>query len=120
MQTAQDFEGFLNGLCHEEALRRAAAQLQRYRKAGITTLAEAARYDAEASERAKRAALIAEGGMAAFPAGGAALSRQAVRPRARENSTAEPASFAEPAAPLKPSVDGKIPRKPREYRACTD
>ncbi|SPO26155.1 related to ADA2 - general transcriptional adaptor or co-activator [Ustilago trichophora] len=32
MQTALDYEDFLNGLCYEEALRKAAAQLQHYRK----------------------------------------------------------------------------------------
>ncbi|KDN51429.1 hypothetical protein K437DRAFT_51636 [Tilletiaria anomala UBC 951] len=67
LQTAQDFEDFLNGLCYEEALRRAAGQMQRWRKAGITSLQDGVQYEKERTERVKKAAALAEGGLAAFP-----------------------------------------------------
>lgn len=60
-----NFEDFFNGLVHEEALRRAASQLQACRKVGLTSLSEVAQYEAERVDRAKRAAALAEGGFAA-------------------------------------------------------
>lgn len=92
MQTALDYEDFLNGLCYEEALLRAAAQLQHYRKMGILTLDDAANYEREKAERARRAAGIAEGGLAAFPAAGATGRARAdvARGRQRETSTPQP------------------------------
>lgn len=85
MQTAVDFEEFYNGLCYEDALRRAAAQLQMYRRAGITNLTDAAKFDAEQIERARKALVAAEGGLAAFPLGGA-QSRSASGRNARDTS----------------------------------
>ncbi|KAK0544259.1 Transcriptional adapter ada2 [Tilletia horrida] len=70
MQTPMDFEDFINGLAHEEALRKLTLQLQHYRSVGITSLADAAEYDRERAERTKRAAAMAENGIAAFPAAG--------------------------------------------------
>lgn len=87
MQTAMDFEDFYNGLCFEDALRRAAAQLQMYRRAGITNLTEAAKFDTEQAERARRAAVAAEGGLAAFPAIGSVPRSAAGRAAARETAT---------------------------------
>lgn len=87
MQTTMDFEDFYNGLCFEDALRRAAAQLQMYRRAGITNLTEAAKFDTEQAERARRAAVAAEGGLAAFPAIGSVPRSAAGRAAARETAT---------------------------------
>lgn len=87
MQTPIDFEDFYNGLCYEDALRRAAAQLQMYRRAGITNLTDAAKFDSEQAERARKALVAAEGGLAAFPLGGA-LPRSASGRNARDVSAA--------------------------------
>ncbi|KAE8240116.1 hypothetical protein A4X13_0g7933 [Tilletia indica] len=97
MQTPMDFEDFVNGLAHEEALRKLAIQLQQYRAAGITSLADAAEYDRERAERTKRAAAMAETGIAAFPAAGVfgtfptsanrGMPTSANRQRHREQST---------------------------------
>ncbi|KAK0527391.1 Transcriptional adapter ada2 [Tilletia horrida] len=97
LQTPMDFEDFVNGLAHEEALRKLALQLQHYRAAGITSLADAAEYDRERAERAKKAAAMAENGIAAFPAAGVygtfpttasrAMATPANRQRYREQST---------------------------------
>jgi transcriptional adapter 2-alpha len=87
MQTTTDFEEFYNGLCYEDALRRAAAQLQMFRRAGITTLTDAARFESEQAERARRAAVAAEGGLAAFPGAGSVPRSAAARAAARETST---------------------------------
>lgn len=99
MQTALDYEDFLNGLCYEEALRKAAAQLQHYRKMGILTLDDASAYEREKAERARRAAELAAGGLAVFPASGAAATPgppsarpriDAARARQRDTSTPTP------------------------------
>ncbi|EPQ29357.1 uncharacterized protein PFL1_03112 [Pseudozyma flocculosa PF-1] len=121
MQTALDYEDFLNGLCYEEALIRAAAQLQGYRKMGILTLDEAAAYEREKAERAKRAANIAEGGLAAFPAAGASGRQRSEVVRARQRETSTPAplddlplasgSGATPAAAAPPSAKEAAPSK---------
>lgn len=60
LQTPLDFEEFLDGLCYQDHLRRLALQLQEYRRMGLTTLSEAAKYDAEKAERQRKAALLAE------------------------------------------------------------
>lgn len=136
MQNALNFDEFFNGLVHEEALRRAAAQLQACRKAGLTSLSEVAVYEAEKVDRAKRAAALAEGGFAAagyalgFPGAqasssgprAAASSGNAARARARETSGTPQAedSQALSAAPVSTAhkrrasnVEGpKTPRKP--------
>ncbi|PWN35493.1 uncharacterized protein FA14DRAFT_160620 [Meira miltonrushii] len=109
MQTAMDFEDFYNGLCFEDALRRAAAQLQMYRRAGITNLTEAAKFDTEQAERARRAAVAAEGGFAAFPAigsvprsaAGRAAARETATPDGSENSIQLPTAAAVAAPPKK-------------------
>ncbi|WVN85796.1 uncharacterized protein L203_100947 [Cryptococcus depauperatus CBS 7841] len=45
IQTAEDFELFIDGLMYEQALRRRIAELQEYRRMGVTTAAEAEVYD---------------------------------------------------------------------------
>ncbi|CAO1621812.1 unnamed protein product [Jaminaea pallidilutea] len=60
LQTPQDFEEFLDGLCYQEALRRLALRLQEYRKVGISTLAEASKYEVEKEERLRKAQQLAE------------------------------------------------------------
>lgn len=87
MQNAIDYEDFFNGLCYEDALRRTAAQLQMYRRAGITNLTDANKFDGEQLERARKATVAAEGGLAAFPLGGA-LPRSASGRNTRDLSTA--------------------------------
>lgn len=51
LQTATDHEKFQEGLIYEMALRKRVAELQEYRKMGITTLADAERYEKEKSVR---------------------------------------------------------------------
>ncbi|KAF8597502.1 hypothetical protein BDV93DRAFT_452687, partial [Ceratobasidium sp. AG-I] len=47
LQTADDFENLVAGLIYENTLKRRIAELQHYRTMGITTFAEADRYDRE-------------------------------------------------------------------------
>ncbi|GAA5937083.1 hypothetical protein JCM1841_001878 [Sporobolomyces salmonicolor] len=51
IQTAQDHEEFVDGLLYEIHLRKRIAELQDYRRAGITTLADGERYDSARSQR---------------------------------------------------------------------
>ncbi|BGP17208.1 Transcriptional adapter ada2 [Rhodosporidiobolus nylandii] len=51
IQTAVDHEEFVDGLLYEVALRKRIAKLQSYRRAGITTLAEAERYEQAKQQR---------------------------------------------------------------------
>nr|XP_019012163.1 transcriptional adapter 2-alpha [Kwoniella pini CBS 10737]OCF50944.1 transcriptional adapter 2-alpha [Kwoniella pini CBS 10737] len=51
-QTAQDFEVLIEGLIYEQNLRKRIAELQEYRRMGITTNAEAEAYDAAKAARA--------------------------------------------------------------------
>lgn len=90
MQTAADFEELYHNLCYEEALKRTVRQLQHYRRMGITTFAEAARYDKEAAERTKRQLEAAEGSLSGLSGGNAAVAggsgAHAGRVRHRERS----------------------------------
>ncbi|WWC60212.1 uncharacterized protein I303_102778 [Kwoniella dejecticola CBS 10117] len=52
LQTAQDFEVFIEGLIYEQNLRKRIAELQEYRRMGITTNAEAEAYDIAKAARA--------------------------------------------------------------------
>lgn len=79
MQTAEDFEAFYHNLCYEEALKKCVRQLQQYRRMGISTFAEAARYDKDAAERTKRQLDMAEGALTTAHGAG--------RVRHRERST---------------------------------
>ncbi|WFD44851.1 Transcriptional adapter ada2 [Malassezia psittaci] len=63
LQSATDFDEFYHHLCYEEALKRSVHQLQQYRRMGLTTFSEAARYDKEAAERTKRQLEAAEGSL---------------------------------------------------------
>ncbi|CEH17569.1 Histone acetyltransferase complex SAGA/ADA, subunit ADA2 [Ceraceosorus bombacis] len=102
LQTAMDFESFLNGLLYEEELRKTAAQLQTYRRAGITSFAQADKYEKDVAERNRKAAVAAaEGGLAAFPASGAAGT-----PR-RNDSSSSLAAMSAPAASSKRAREGK-------------
>ncbi|CAE6467960.1 unnamed protein product [Rhizoctonia solani] len=47
LQTADDFENLVAGLLYENTLKRRISELQHYRTMGITTFAEAERYDRE-------------------------------------------------------------------------
>lgn len=139
MQTALDYEDFLNGLCYEEALRKAAAQLQHYRKMGILTLDDASSYEREKADRARRAAELAAGGLAAFPASGAAATPisasarpriDAARARQRETSTPTPmeetlaaqqaAASATSTASATATVNGKDSKKDKDAKADKD
>lgn len=51
IQTALDHEKFQEGLIYEMTLRKRIAELQEYRRMGITTLAEAERFDKEKQSR---------------------------------------------------------------------
>ncbi|WVR03914.1 hypothetical protein IAU60_000913 [Kwoniella sp. DSM 27419] len=52
LQTAQDFEVLIEGLIYEQNLRKRIAELQEYRRMGITTNAEAEVYDNAKAARA--------------------------------------------------------------------
>ncbi|RSH94558.1 Transcriptional adapter ada2 [Saitozyma podzolica] len=52
LQTAQDFEVLIEGLIYEQNLRKRIADLQEYRRMGITTGAEAEAYDNAKAMRA--------------------------------------------------------------------
>ncbi|KAK1927453.1 hypothetical protein DB88DRAFT_32495 [Papiliotrema laurentii] len=52
LQTAQDFEVLIEGLIYEHKLRKRIAELQEYRRMGITTAAEAEVYDNAKAARA--------------------------------------------------------------------
>ena len=51
LQTATDHEQFQEGLIYEMALRKRIAELQEYRKMGITNLVDAERYEKEKAAR---------------------------------------------------------------------
>ncbi|EIW68866.1 hypothetical protein TREMEDRAFT_31549 [Tremella mesenterica DSM 1558] len=52
MQTSQDYELFIEGLLFEHLLRKRIAELQEYRRMGITTALEAEAYDSAKAARA--------------------------------------------------------------------
>ncbi|OXG13046.1 transcriptional adapter 2-alpha [Cryptococcus neoformans Tu259-1] len=52
LQTAEDFEVLVEGLIYEQTLRKRIAELQEYRRMGITTAAEADVYDNVKNTRA--------------------------------------------------------------------
>ncbi|KAJ2301700.1 Transcriptional adapter ada2 [Coemansia sp. RSA 2610] len=56
MQTREDFEQLSLGLLNEHALRQRIAQLQEWRRNGITTLEDGAQYEVERSQRLSRRA----------------------------------------------------------------
>mgnify|MGYP001762330625 CR=1 FL=1 len=122
MQTAEDFETFYAGLCYEEALKRAVRQLQQYRRMGVTTLADAARYDRESAERTKRLLAAAEGSLSSLPP---PMSAASGRGRARERGTPADDELGTPGAAERPeqmfsfaSAPGIQLLTPAEQRLC--
>ncbi|WFD26459.1 Transcriptional adapter ada2 [Malassezia nana] len=85
LQTAADFDELFHNLCYEEALKKTIRQLQQYRRMGITTFAEAAKYDRELAERTKRQLEAAEGHLSLH----AATSSGRTRHRERSQSVAD-------------------------------
>jgi len=55
LQTAEDFETFIDGLLYEVALRKRIAEMQEYRRMGITSLVEAEKYEKDKIARASKA-----------------------------------------------------------------
>ncbi|KAG9050219.1 Transcriptional adapter ada2 [Tulasnella sp. UAMH 9824] len=53
LQTASDYETFVEGLLYEVSLRKRIQELQEYRRMGITTLAEAEKYEKDKVSRAQ-------------------------------------------------------------------
>ncbi|KAG8980118.1 Transcriptional adapter ada2 [Tulasnella sp. 427] len=53
LQTASDYETFVEGLLYESSLRKRIQELQEYRRMGITTLAEAEKYERDKVARAQ-------------------------------------------------------------------
>ncbi|KAJ3065351.1 Transcriptional adapter ada2, partial [Quaeritorhiza haematococci] len=51
MQTAEDFESLMDGILHEMKLRRRIAELQEYRRMGVTSIREAHEYEREKANR---------------------------------------------------------------------
>ena len=122
MQTAEDFETFYAGLCYEEALKRAVRQLQQYRRMGVTTLADAARYDRESAERTKRLLAAAEGSLSSLPP---PMNAASGRGRARERGTPADDELGTPGAAERPeqmfsfaSAPGIQLLTPAEQRLC--
>lgn len=85
LQTAADFDELFHNLCYEEALKKTIRQLQQYRRMGITTFAEAAKYDRELAERTKRQLEAAEGHLSLH----ATTSSGRTRHRERSQSVAD-------------------------------
>ncbi|KAJ2664667.1 Transcriptional adapter ada2 [Coemansia sp. RSA 1200] len=56
MQTRDDFEAFSTGVLNEHTLRQRIAQLQTWRRNGITTFEDGAQYESERSQRLSRRA----------------------------------------------------------------
>ncbi|KAJ2647631.1 Transcriptional adapter ada2 [Coemansia sp. RSA 1250] len=54
MQTKADYDEFTTGLLNEHSLRQRIAQLQEWRRQGITTLKDGAQYEVERSQRLSR------------------------------------------------------------------
>ncbi|ORY89651.1 hypothetical protein BCR35DRAFT_317170 [Leucosporidium creatinivorum] len=54
VQTAEDAEVFVDGLLYELALRKRIAELQEYRRMGVTTIAEGEKYDHQKSSRSTK------------------------------------------------------------------
>ncbi|KAG8925917.1 Transcriptional adapter ada2 [Tulasnella sp. 408] len=50
LQTASDYETFVEGLLYEVSLRKRIQELQEYRRMGITTLAEAEKYEKDKAQ----------------------------------------------------------------------
>lgn len=100
LQTAADFEELFHNLCYEEALKKTIRQLQQYRRMGITTFAEAARYDRELAERTKRQLEAAEGHLSLHAASSTGRSRH----RERSQSVAEKSPDDEFAFASAPSI----------------
>ncbi|CAO1622168.1 unnamed protein product [Parajaminaea phylloscopi] len=124
LQTPQDFEEFFDGLCYQDTLTRLALRLQEYRRMGVTTFSEAARYETEKAERLKRAQSLAENGTDS----GARLNR---RPGVRDSETpfddgpmpilpppraATPASTSGPAQSASKRGDKEGPQPPKSPR----
>lgn len=119
LQTPMDFEEFFDGLCYQESLKRLASQLQEYRRAGLTTLSEASKYEAEKAERQRKANLLAEeGGTATTPAPTPAKRGPSVaRKTGRDSETPfgeddSRASIAPPPPKREKPTEPKPPRKP--------
>lgn len=53
-QTAEDFELLIDGLTYEQTLRKKIAELQEYKRMGITTSSDAARYEKMKAERVSK------------------------------------------------------------------
>ncbi|GAA6002873.1 chromatin-binding transcription regulator ADA2 [Rhodotorula paludigena] len=76
IQTAQDHEDFVEGLLYEITLRKRIAELQEYRRNGVTTLVEADRFEqAKQSRTTSRAASYRESISLAFDRSGSASRR---------------------------------------------
>ncbi|TDL26026.1 hypothetical protein BD410DRAFT_825937 [Rickenella mellea] len=61
LQTADDYEKFVEGIIYESALRKRIQELQHYRRMGLTTAAEIEKYEADVVKRAQVRASIAQG-----------------------------------------------------------
>ncbi|TNY22224.1 hypothetical protein DMC30DRAFT_161034 [Rhodotorula diobovata] len=77
IQTAQDHEDFVEGLLYEITLRKRIAELQEYRRNGVTTLTEADRYESAKTQRAStRASAYRDSVSLSFDRGGGNGSRR--------------------------------------------
>ncbi|KAJ1557916.1 Transcriptional adapter ada2, partial [Cladochytrium tenue] len=69
LQTAADYEAFMEGLYREQSLRQRIAELQEYRRMGLTSLKEAQDYDRDKQQRQSSHTPIA-GPSTSTPSGG--------------------------------------------------
>ncbi|GAA5861218.1 hypothetical protein JCM1840_003119 [Sporobolomyces johnsonii] len=114
IQTAQDHEEFVDGLLYEIHLRKRIAELQDYRRAGITTLADGERYDTARSQRlSAKAASYRDSVSLSFDRSGAAR-----RPTPQSSYLAQ--LRARPAPPLTLATAGSVQLlTPLEQRLCS-
>ncbi|TPX38235.1 hypothetical protein SmJEL517_g00210 [Synchytrium microbalum] len=104
MQTAEDFDNFVEGLAAEQKLRDRIQLLQRWRRMGITSMKEAQDYEREMEKRSNPATK----GWPAYPAPDRSSStgRQTVRTKFDDYVTTPIARDATPNAPLRANSFG--------------
>jgi len=59
LQTAEDYETFVDGIIYESVLRKRIQELQLYRRMGLTTAADIERYESDVAKRVQAKAQLA-------------------------------------------------------------
>ncbi|GAA5890767.1 hypothetical protein JCM6882_000651 [Rhodosporidiobolus microsporus] len=114
IQTAVDHEEFVDGMLYEITLRKRIAELQAFRRAGITTLAEAERYETARQQRLSSKAAYRD--TLALSFGSSAASSR--RPTPQSQITASLRS--RPPPPLTLATSGSLQLlSPLEQQLCS-